>query len=97
MIAGKIIFAFIIFFITACSPYDVDFTWKNMCEHYHRCDIEMPKIIISEESPVNEDGDRILGQYIKATHTVTLFEGHDAETVEHEFAHALGDDLGEKQ
>lgn len=67
-----------------------------MREHYHRCDIEIPKIVVSDVAPVNADGDRVLGQYVKATHTVFLFKGHDAATIEHEFAHALGDDLGEK-
>ena len=92
----KTLLLIVLLFMSACA-YDPYFTWQNECDFYHKCDtVEMPKIVVSDVSPVNADGDRILGQYVKATHTVYLFNGHDADTIEHEFAHALGDNLGEK-
>jgi hypothetical protein len=67
-----------------------------MKEYYKDTITPLPNISLVNEKIYNEEGYKVLSCYFKEQHLVELYDGHDYETIEHEFHHALGNNLGEK-
>lgn len=84
--------------LTGCAitQEDVQFTWDAMKAHYGDVRTEMPKIEIQDKKMYLSDETRVLGLYIPVMHMVVLYDGWDYRTIVHEFHHALGNKLNER-
>lgn len=73
---------------------DAQYTWDMMCDEYKVKDRPMPKIVYIDEYRENAEGFPIYGVY-NHPDTITFYRGFGYSVLEHEFHHALGNDLGE--
>jgi|GEM_PF-2963055 len=80
----------------AITQEDVQFIWDTMKANYGDTWTEMPMIVIENKKLYLTDETRVLGLYIPVMHMVVLYDGWDYRTIAHEFHHALGDKLGER-
>lgn len=80
----------------AITQKDIQFTWDAMKAHYGDTKTEMPEIIIKDKRLYLADGTPVFGLYLTAVHKIILYRGWDYETIIHEFHHALGNKLGER-
>ena len=94
---GILCLMFIAITFTGCAvtQKDIEFTWDRMKEYYGDTSTPMPRISVVNKKMYNDEGYQVRGAYIAAQHLVVLYNGHDYETIEHEFHHALGNRLGE--
>jgi hypothetical protein len=81
----------------AITEKDINYTWDQMKMSYKDNNTSMPRIIVNENKVYTNDGYPIRGMYVPNQHLVVLYAGWDYETIIHEFHHALGNDLGEKE
>jgi hypothetical protein len=80
----------------AVTEKDLKFTWDQMQEYYGKKDIPMPRIIVKDEVKYTHDDYRIVGAYIPNEHVIVLYGALYYDVLIHEFHHALGNDLEEK-
>ena len=95
---GILCLMFIAITFTGCAvtQKDIEFTWDRMKEYYGDTVTPIPRIFWVDEEIYNEEGYKVLSCYFKEQHLIVLYDGHDYETIEHEFHHALGNNLGEQ-
>jgi len=89
--------------IAGCASIDrgrVDTLWDEVKAEYPGVERQMPKVVWTNDDIVYiKDGEKVwcYGAYISATNTVYLRDEWAGEkTIIHEFRHACGDRLGEK-
>lgn len=80
----------------AITEKDLNFTWDQMKTYYGDKDTTMPRIIVQNKKIYTHDDYPVLGMYIPHEHMVVLYDGWNYDTIIHEFHHALGNKLGEK-
>jgi hypothetical protein len=81
----------------AITQQDLDFTWFKLQEYYGVKDKVMPEIMYIDRVEINAEGYIVTGRYFPATNQIHLYKYYDYTTIEHEFRHALGDDIGEER
>jgi hypothetical protein len=81
----------------ALTEKDLKYTWDQMQEQYGKKDIPMPRIIVKDEAKYTHDDYRIVGVYIPKDHVIVLYGALYYDVLIHEFHHALGNTMGEKE
>jgi hypothetical protein len=81
----------------AITQEDVKFTWDEMKMHYGDKETPMPRIVVESKKVYSPDENRVLGMYYRELNLIVLYDGWDYDTIIHEFHHALGSKLGEKE
>jgi len=84
--------------LTGCAitQEDVNFTWDEMKMYYGDKETPMPRIVVERKKVYSPEEIRVLGMYSWKQHQIVLYDGWDYDTLIHEFHHALGNKLGEK-